>query len=236
LNIEESGAAPAVPKKGWLYWPQAVVCVVILLVAGLWCSWSGGGDWVVRINGAPVTKTEWQQETDRYETSMYSLYGVNPKAPGNEKIDRMISQEMLQQLEDQELLLQAAARAGITASPVDIEGRVLMDTMSVGGTDQLQQALAAQGYTMAEYRRQIAEMVTVTKLSDYVTRNVTVSEAELRAAYQSNQGQQQLSFARAHDQLQQQVLASKKNAVFLAYLNGLWENSLVEYRMPATKV
>ena len=216
-------------RRGWPYWPQVLVVIGILVVAGLWCWWSESGDWVVRVNGAPISRAEWQQETDRAEASIPEF---NPKAPGNEKIDEEISKEVLQQLVDRVLLRQAAARAGISASPEDVETRVIMDMMNAGGQDQLEQALASQGYTLDQYRRLVAEMITVSKLNDYVTSSVTVTEDEVKAAYESERDMipQQLSFADVHDQLQQQVLARKKNDVFIAYINGLRENSFIENR------
>ena len=45
-----------------------------------------------------------------------------------------------------------------------------MDMMNTGGQDQLEQALQSQGYTLDQYRRLVAEMITVSKLNDYVTR------------------------------------------------------------------
>ncbi|MGD0622074.1 MAG: SurA N-terminal domain-containing protein [Thermacetogeniaceae bacterium] len=259
MSLEESGsteseqsqqeapeaAAALVPfgwgawRQGWPYWPQVLVFIGILIVAGLWYWWSESGDWVVRVNGAPVSRAEWQQETSRAEVSMSRLYGIDPKAPGNEKIDQQISGEVLQQMVDEVLLRQAAARAGISATPEEVETRVLMDMMNTGGQDQLEQALSSQGYTMNQYRQLVAEMITVSKLGDYVTRNVTVTEDEVRAAYESEKSQlQNLSFADVHDQLQQQVLTRKKNDVFGAYLDGLQQSSFIELRVqpgPALK-
>ena len=62
---------------------------------------------------------------------------------------------------------------------------------------------------------------------------MTVTEDEVRAAYKSERNliPPQLSYADVHDQLQQQVLASKKNDVFIAYINGLRENSFIESRV-----
>jgi hypothetical protein len=107
-----------------------------------------------------------------------------------------------------------------------------MDMMNTGGQDQLEQVLQAHGYTLDQYRQLVAENITISKLGDYVTSNVTVTEAEVRVAYESERAQlPQLSFAEVHDQLQQQVLMDKKNDVFLSYLEGLRQNSFIEWRV-----
>jgi len=216
-------------KKGWPYWPQVLVFIGILIVAGAWYWWSESGDWVVLVNGAPVSRAEWQQETSRAEAS---LDGFNPNTPGNQQIDQQISVEVLQRMVDEVLLRQAASRAGISASPAEVDTQVLMDMMNTGGQAQLEQALQAHGYTMEQYRQLVAENITIGKVGDYVTRNVTVSETEVRAAFQSERTQSpQLNYAAVHDQLLQQLLMTKRNDMFLSYLEGLRQNSFIERRV-----
>jgi hypothetical protein len=236
MNMEEKTAAKTeqsqqgalVGRSSWPYWPQVLVAIGILIVAGLWCWWAESGNWVVRVNGTPVSKTELQQETSRAESS---IYGFDPNAPGNKQIAQQISGEILQKLVDEVLLRQAASRAGISASPEEVDTQVLMDMMNTGGQDQLEQVLKSHGYTLDQYRQLVAENITISKLGDYVTKNVTVTESEVRAAYDANRAQfQQQSFADIHDQLQQQVLMSKKNDAFLSYLDGLQQNSFIERR------
>jgi FKBP-type peptidyl-prolyl cis-trans isomerase (trigger factor) len=228
-KTEQSQQGALVARSSWPYWPQVLVAIGILIVAGLWCWWSESGDWVVRVNGAPVSKAEWQQETSRAELSMY---GFDSKAPGNEQITQQISDEVLQKLVDEVLLHQAASRAGISASPEEVDTQVLMDMMNTGGQDQLEQVLKSHGYTLDQYRQLVAENITISKLGDYVTKNVTVTESEVKAAYEANRAQfQQQSFAVIHGQLQQQVLMSKKNDVFLSYLDGLRQNGFIERRV-----
>ena len=71
-----------------------------------------------------------------------SIYGFDPNAPGNEQIAQQISGEVLQKLVDEVLLRQAASRAGISASPEEVDTQVLMDMMNTGGQDQLEQVLS----------------------------------------------------------------------------------------------
>lgn len=320
------------PGRSWPYWPQLLVFIGMLVVAGLWYGWSESGDWVVRVNGAPISRATWQLETTRTADSMARMLGFDVQAPGNEKIKEQISKEALQQLVQRVLLRQAAARAGITATPEDVAVRIMMDMMNTGGQDKMEQVLKSQGYTLDQYRQLVAEMLTVSKLNEHVTRNVTVTEDEVRAAYKSEQdlmttpeqvkvghilvatkeqaagliaqldkgagfqqladanstdpgvksdhgvvgyitmddprlpeafkqaafntpvgaytkapvqtelgwhvifvfekkASQQMSYADVHDQLQQQVLTSKKNEIFVGFLNRLRENSLIERRV-----
>jgi foldase protein PrsA len=162
-----------------------LVFLGLLVLAGLWYWWSERGDWVVRVNGSPIAAAEWQQETDR----TMAEYGLDPQDKGNQKIGEQISEEVLRQLVEQELLREAALRADVSASPGDVDLRVAMDTMNAGGQGNLDQALQAQGFTMEQYRQLIGEMISINKLEEYVTRNVTVTEDEVRAAYGEDKGQ-----------------------------------------------
>ena len=175
-------------RRRWPYWPQVLVFFGLLALAGLWYCWSERGDWVVRVNGAPIAAAEWQHETDRTMSSM-AEYGLNPQDQSNQAIREQISDEVLRQLVEQELLRQVALRAGISASPEDVNVRVMMDMMNVGGQDNLEQALQAQGYTLGQYRQLVGEMIAVNKLEEYVTRNVTATEDEVRAAYGAEKDQ-----------------------------------------------
>ena len=76
-----------------------MVAIGILIVAGLWCWWSASGDWVIRVNGAPISKAEWQQETSRAESS---VSGFDPNAPGNEQIAQQISNQVMQKMVDED--------------------------------------------------------------------------------------------------------------------------------------
>ena len=58
-----------------------------------------------------------------------------------------------------------------------------MDIINAGGQDNLEQALQAQDYTLEQYRQLNVRMIIVNKLEDYVTRNVSVTEDEVKAAY-----------------------------------------------------
>jgi hypothetical protein len=216
------------PRSSWPYWPQVLVSIGMLIVAGLWCWWTGSGDWVVRVNGAPISNTVWQQETVREAT----MYGFDPTASDSAQIAQQISGETMQKLVDEVLLQQAAFRIGISASKEDVDTQILEDMMNSGGQDQLEQILQDHGYTMDQYRQLVAENITIGKLEDYVTKNVTVTEKEVRAAYDAHRAQfQQQSYADIHDQLQQQVLISKKNDIFLSYIDGLQQNSFIERRI-----
>ncbi|MGD0153453.1 MAG: peptidyl-prolyl cis-trans isomerase [Thermacetogeniaceae bacterium] len=330
-ELKESSPQGA-PGHGWPYWPQLSVFIVMLMVAGLWYWWSESGDWVVRVNRAPISRAAWQQETSRTEASMASMLGFDVQAPGNEKIRAEISKEVLKQMVERALLSQAASRAGIAATPEDVAVRIMMDELNAGGQDKMARVLQSQGYTLDQYRHLVAEMLTISKLNEYVTKDVVVTEEEIRAAYKSDQdllttpeqvkvGQilvptkekaaaliaeldkganfekladsnstdpgvkdghgvvgyitrddpklpeafkaaafstpvgaytkqpvqsefgwhvlfvydkkapQLMSYADARGQLQQQLLASKKNEAFVGYLNRLLENGLIERRV-----
>jgi foldase protein PrsA len=185
LDNQEQVMRRAESRQGWPYWPQVLAGIGLLLVCGLWLWWSGRGDWVYRVNGAPISRAEWQRELAEAESFSASQYGVNLEEPGQAKTKQEISKAILQNLVENTLLLQAAARAGISADPRDVENWVDNQAANVGGLQRLDQILKSQGSSLEELRRQVADDFTIITLKYYVTRNVTVSEAEIGAEYQA---------------------------------------------------
>ncbi len=206
---------PPGPVKS--YRPQILLCIGLLLLAGLWFWWSERGDWVYKVNGEPISRAEWQREVGSAESFYAIYYGMNLNQPGSEKIKQELSMEILQNMVDRDLLLQAAARAGITAAPADVQGRILMDSLNYGGQQGLEQALQAQGSNMTEYHRQVVEALTILALRDLVTKGVTVSEAEIRAEYQNDQ---QMLTSPEQVKVGQILVATKEQAsALIAQLN-----------------
>lgn len=182
MSIDENGSL-----KVWT-WPLVLVLAGVLLAGGLWFWWSESGDWVVRINGTPISGARLQQETDRAEQSLASM-GLSFEGPDAQEIRKHISMEVQEQLIARALLQQAAFRAGIAPSPEEVSARIAMDTMRMGGQDKLEQALASQGYTLDQYRVLVAEMIAISRLSEYVTENVAIGEDEVKAAYEEARDQ-----------------------------------------------
>lgn len=93
--------------------------------------------------------------------------------------------QMMEQMIDEILLTQEAARARITVSDQDVDG-ALLEIKKQNQLDDagLAKALAAQGYTMELYREDLRQQILRLRVINLIIRpRVIVSDDEVKAAY-----------------------------------------------------
>ena len=98
--------------------------------------------------------------------------------------DRLVLEDMI----DRKLQMAAAKRDGVDVSDKELDDAVA-DIMKRNGLDTLQFgiALAKEGLTLEQYREELREQITLSRLfNKYVRSSVNVDEAEARAFYQNN--------------------------------------------------
>jgi peptidyl-prolyl cis-trans isomerase SurA len=98
--------------------------------------------------------------------------------------DRLVLEDMI----DRKLQMAAAKRAGVDVTDKELADAVA-DIIKRNNMDMLQFgiALAKEGLTIEQYRAELREQITLSRLfNKYVRSNVNVDEAEARAFYQNN--------------------------------------------------
>jgi peptidyl-prolyl cis-trans isomerase SurA len=98
--------------------------------------------------------------------------------------DRLALEDMI----DRKLQMAAAKRAGVDVTDKELSDAVA-DIMKRNNMDmpQFGAALAKEGLTIEQYRAELREQITLSRLfNKYVRSNVNVDEAEARAFYQNN--------------------------------------------------
>lgn len=99
--------------------------------------------------------------------------------------DRLVLEDMI----DRKLQMAAAKRAGVDVTDKELADAVA-DIIKRNNMDMLQfgVALAKEGLTLEQYRAELREQITLSRLfNKYVRSGVNVDEAEARAFYQNNQ-------------------------------------------------
>ena len=98
--------------------------------------------------------------------------------------DRLVLEDMI----DRKLQMAAAKRAGVDVTDKELSDAVA-DIIKRNNMDMLQfgAALAKEGLTLEQYRAELREQITLSRLfNKYVRAGVNVDEAEARAFYQNN--------------------------------------------------
>jgi peptidyl-prolyl cis-trans isomerase SurA len=101
--------------------------------------------------------------------------------------EKLVLEEMI----DRKIQMAAAKRNGMDVSERELNDAI-NDIMKRNRLDktQLEAALAREGLTLEQYRSDLREQMTLSRLfNKYVRSEVTISEAEVRAFYDRNPGQ-----------------------------------------------
>lgn len=210
---------------------MTVVAVVIVAAAGGWYFWShpmnyfGGtpaastnaSDPVATVNGTPITRGQ-------LTTAETQIAAQNPNATST-AAQVQIQSSALDSLIGRELLLQAAAKAGVTASSTQVEAQLAAAKAQFPTQDAYQQALTAQGLTEDALRAQISGDLTLQAFlgAQLNLSSATTTEAEIRAAYaQASSTQANMPpLAQVHDQIAQYLVQQKQQAAVAAYVQQL---------------
>jgi len=98
--------------------------------------------------------------------------------------DRLVLEDMI----DRKLQMAAAKRAGVEVTDKELDDAVA-DIMKRNSMDTMQfsMALAKEGLTLEQYKEELREQITLSRLfNKYVRSSVNVDEDEARAFYQNN--------------------------------------------------
>ncbi len=107
------------------------------------------------------------------------------KASGKDEDSRLLLEDMI----DRKLQLDAAKNAGIEVSDKELDD-AMADIRKRNGVDEKEFAstLAQQGLTVAQYRRELRQQITLSRMFDkYVRSGISITDAEIRSYYERNQ-------------------------------------------------
>lgn len=183
---------------------------------------------VARVNGTIISRDElsWAANAWLRKQGM-DLGGI--RSPASYK---SLERQVLQRLIQEELILQAADRQGVTIDQAQVDARIQQEQARHGSGEEFAERLQALDLTPAEHRERTRRQLL---LEEYVRVNiqprVEVDEArvdELYADYLEEQKEQARPEAEARilirDQLAQQLLAE----LIVEHLETLMENSEIQ--------
>jgi parvulin-like peptidyl-prolyl isomerase len=172
----------------------ALVASVALLAAG--CGGGGGGGAakldssdVATVGSLHIPKTRFEDQLSLARASLKSQKRPFPKV-GTTEYESIKAQAMA-------LLVQTAARElkaedlGITVSDADVEKRLkdIKKQYFAGSEKRYQAQLKQQGLTESEVRAQVKTQILSEQVADKITKDVTVSDADVHKYYVDNKAQ-----------------------------------------------
>lgn len=136
--------------------------------------------YIAEINGNKIERNQferdffyvWQQQN---EMSYGQLTGLDQEP---------LKAQYLMQLLMREALLDEAKKLKLEAAKDEVDAQLKEIEDSVGGADELKVRLEMMGITIDDLKGDIKESIVFQKLQEHLTKDVTVSEADLRNQFQ----------------------------------------------------
>ncbi|NMI00558.1 peptidyl-prolyl cis-trans isomerase [Pseudonocardia acidicola] len=167
----------------------AAVLALVLLAGAAGVAWwritALPSDAAFRYDGHVVTIDQLDQRID----ALRALYGVEqPQDPGKADTFR---RDVAKSVAVSEILDKAAADRQIVVADKQVEdtlGRYVEQQFGPGGNDAFVKALGNVGTSESAVRDEIRRQLTVSQLMQQVVGTITISDADLKAAYDQRKG------------------------------------------------
>jgi peptidyl-prolyl cis-trans isomerase SurA len=140
---------------------------------------------VAVVNDDVILLSELEQATAPYLERL-STMGYPPEKEAQMRYK--VREDILAQLIDRQLTDQEVRRLGISVTPAEIDSAIERVKETNFLTDEtLREAIAQQGYTMAQYRENVRNQILRTKLVNQEIRSRTViTDEDIKAYYESH--------------------------------------------------
>jgi len=161
---------------------------------------------IATVNGAPITQSQFDQ------------------AAGS-------SDQALQSLIDQQLILQEAKKEKVSVPDSEVNSEVSTIRQQLGSPSEFTAALQRANLSEAQLREQIRTQKLATEMG---AQGVTVSNDEAQTYYNQNKPQfGTQTFDQAKDQISGQLLQSKQNEAIQTWIAGLRQKAKISIHIPA---
>jgi foldase protein PrsA len=180
-----------------------LVMAAIVVVPGWSLAWGSEPEIVARVNGDPITRSQWQRMTaDPVTRRLYQREtGIAQPDP------RDLGRWSLQHLINQRLTFQEAERRGITVAEQDIDRAVGAWRGRFKGATKFQKWLRSRALDEKSLRETIRTDLLVSHVRAALVQDVRVSDDQVQAHYEAHKDQ-----LRVPEQVRLRIIAVKDRA------------------------
>ncbi len=161
---------------------MGVILLLLFLISLL--AMGCGEKSVAIVNGEKITQTSFDKIVKLYVANYKQSVGTDPSKDTAQM--KQIKEMALDDMIDQALLNQEATKQGFKASTKDIDSALKTFKEQTGGDSGYQTFLKTASMTNEEFKAEIGKQIVIGKLAEKVTKNVKVSDAEVKAYYDAN--------------------------------------------------
>lgn len=139
---------------------------------------------VATVNGEKITQSSFDKIVNLYVANFKQSYNTDPSKDAAQM--KQIKEMALDDMIDQLVLYQEATKQKYKASSSEIATSLKTFKEQTGGETGYKSFLKLASMTDAEFKEEIGKQIVIGKLADKVTKNVTASEAEAKAYYDTH--------------------------------------------------
>jgi len=180
------------------------------------------------VNGEKIKQSDVDNRIDQILSS--------PQAQGVDTTDptvlEQVKQQVINELINTALLLQAADRAGIVSDSEAVETEYQLAVTQTGGEEEFKEQLSASGTTVTEFRANLRDQLII---REYLTANTTIFSISVTDE-EVNQFYEQISVTQEgippldeiRSQVERQLIGSKQQVELDAFITTLRDDALIE--------
>jgi len=212
----------------WMMWVIVGLVTVTFLFFGIYPS-STSGKTVAKVDGYVIT---WD-DLNRVYRNMYENYRQVLKEQFDENFAKSIKSQALRELIDHRLLIQEAQRVGLRVTDEELQAHIMqIPAFNRDGKFDKKSYdfyLNRINVTPAIFESSQREYLLRQKLEQLVEDGVTVTDAELSAAYASkNPKAKPMDFEKNRAVFRQTYLVEKRREALNAFVKGLQNKASVQ--------
>ena len=161
--------------------PCTIILLVIVSLVLSGCNRQPDEDTLATVNGRKISSSE----LDKY----YKAQTAGAPAQQNSENADSLKLAILDQLIEKEVLLQRADKLGLSATQDEVDAR-MSEIKAPYTKEQFEQKLREQGLTEDDFRRDVRQNLTITKLfNKEITAKINISDADISNFYNSQKAQ-----------------------------------------------
>jgi hypothetical protein len=203
----------------------AVIMIMVMALTG--CSKKGP---VAIVNGVEISREDFNTEL-KFELAAYETQGVTLT---DEQI-KEVKQYIVDRLINTQLLKEAAAKAGITAASLDVDGEFAAVKESFEDEATFEKALAEADFTLESYKAALTDVLMIEALfeQELELSKLEISEKEIQAMvdiYLENyEGEEEIDEEDLREYLTYTLKEKKAESMRGEYVEKLRKESEIKY-------
>lgn len=214
----------------------AAVALLSVTAAGLVAAGCGDSsvpsDAVATVGDATVTKADFEALLAQARTQM-KAQGMTVPKEGSASYDHYVAQ-IVKYLVEEQIVTQSAKALGVQVTDKEVADQVAQLEQAYGGEKKVIALLKEQGMTLDMLKRSIRGQTLSSRAAEVVTKETTVSDAEIRAYWDAHKTElakdkKTATLAKAKTTIRQTLLSTKQQQLWAAWVAERSKTLGVEY-------